>query len=200
MVLEADKITYLNPSGTTTYCILRSPRFLVGFVFLDLLFYVYVLWIVVCPFVLFLLAIVLSVLSRFTDSFCVCISYIYIRFMCVFIHLHMIFVCFYTFISDFCVFLYIATCLPADCCFSELAPYKSNSPCWSSPKRTSSSFQLKINTYDFCVFLYIYIWFLCISIHLHLIFCAFFTHLHLIFWVFFLNIYIWFLFCFLFFF
>jgi hypothetical protein len=32
------------------------------------LFYVYVLWIVVCPFVLFLLAIVLSVHLRFTDS------------------------------------------------------------------------------------------------------------------------------------
>ena len=46
------------------------PRFLVGFVLLDLLFYVYVLWIVVCPFVLFLLAIVLSVLLRYTDSDC----------------------------------------------------------------------------------------------------------------------------------
>jgi hypothetical protein len=30
-----------------------------------------------------------------------------------------------------------ATCLPADCCFSELAPYKSNLECWSSTKRTS---------------------------------------------------------------
>ena len=36
--------------------------FSVGFVFLDLQFYVYVLQIVVCPFVLFLLAIMLSVL------------------------------------------------------------------------------------------------------------------------------------------
>ena len=45
---------------------------LVGFVLLDLLFYihVYVLQIVVCPFVLFLLAIVLSVLLRYTDSDC----------------------------------------------------------------------------------------------------------------------------------
>ena len=32
-----------------------------------------------------------------------------------------------------------ATCLPADCCFSELAIYKSNSACWSWTKRTSSS-------------------------------------------------------------
>jgi len=43
------------------------PQFLVGFVLLDLYFYMYVLLIVVCPFVFFLLAIVLSVL-RFTDS------------------------------------------------------------------------------------------------------------------------------------
>ena len=43
------------------------PRFLVGFVLLDLWFYVYVLQIVVCPFVLFLLAIVLSVRLRLTD-------------------------------------------------------------------------------------------------------------------------------------
>ena len=40
------------------------PRFLVGFVLLDLQFYMYVLLIVVCPFVLFLLAIVLSVLIQ----------------------------------------------------------------------------------------------------------------------------------------
>jgi hypothetical protein len=44
------------------------PRFLVGFVLLDLQFDMYVLLIVVCPFVLFLLAIVLSVLLLFTDS------------------------------------------------------------------------------------------------------------------------------------
>ena len=43
------------------------PRFLVGFVLLDLQFYVYALQIVVCPFVLFLLAIVLPVLLRYTD-------------------------------------------------------------------------------------------------------------------------------------
>ena len=42
--------------------------YVVGFVLLDLQFYVYVLQIVVCPFVLFLLAIVLSVLLRYTDS------------------------------------------------------------------------------------------------------------------------------------
>jgi len=40
----------------------------VVFVLLDLLFYMYVLLIVVCPFVIFLLAIVLSVLLRYTDS------------------------------------------------------------------------------------------------------------------------------------
>jgi hypothetical protein len=39
-----------------------------GFVLLDLLFYVYVLWIVVLHFVLFLSAIALSVLLRCTDS------------------------------------------------------------------------------------------------------------------------------------
>ena len=44
------------------------PHFLVGFVLLDLEFYVFVLQIVVCPFVFFLLAIVLSVLLRYTDA------------------------------------------------------------------------------------------------------------------------------------
>jgi hypothetical protein len=44
------------------------PTFLVRFVLLDLYFYMYVLLIVVCASVLFLLAIVLSVLLRFTDS------------------------------------------------------------------------------------------------------------------------------------
>ena len=47
---------------------LNSPWFLVGFVLRDLQFYMYVLQIVVCPFILFLLAIVLSVLLRYTDS------------------------------------------------------------------------------------------------------------------------------------
>ena len=42
--------------------------FLVEFVLLDLQFYVYILQIVVCPFVLFILAIVLSVHLRYTDS------------------------------------------------------------------------------------------------------------------------------------
>ena len=41
---------------------LTSPPVLVGFVLFDLQFYVYILQIVVCPFVLFLLTIVLSVL------------------------------------------------------------------------------------------------------------------------------------------
>jgi len=40
----------------------------VGFVLLDLLFYEYVFSIVVCPLVLFILTIVLSVLLRYTDS------------------------------------------------------------------------------------------------------------------------------------
>ena len=47
---------------------MSSPPVLVGFVLHDLQFYVFVLQIVVCPFVLFLLAIVLSVLLRYTDS------------------------------------------------------------------------------------------------------------------------------------
>jgi hypothetical protein len=37
-----------------------------------------------------------------------------------------------------------ATCLPADCCFGELALYKSNSACCSSTKRTSSSSHWKL--------------------------------------------------------
>ena len=49
---------------------LSSHRVLVGFVLLDLEFYMYVLLIVVCPFALFLLAIVLSVLFLYTDSDC----------------------------------------------------------------------------------------------------------------------------------
>ena len=47
---------------------LSSSPVLVGFMLLDLWFYMYVLQIVVCPFVLFLSAIVLSVLLRYTDS------------------------------------------------------------------------------------------------------------------------------------
>ena len=52
------------PSGAPQFTL----GFLVGFVLLDLYFYMYVLQIVVCPFVLFLSAIVLSVLLRYTDS------------------------------------------------------------------------------------------------------------------------------------
>ena len=61
-----------------------AHEFLVVFVLLDLQFYIYVLWIVVCPFELFLLGIVLSVLLRYTDSDCpfgifkLLIYYIYI--------------------------------------------------------------------------------------------------------------------------
>jgi hypothetical protein len=47
--------------------LLNLPPVVVGFVSLDLLLYMNVFWIVVCPFVLFLLANVFSVL-RFTDS------------------------------------------------------------------------------------------------------------------------------------
>jgi hypothetical protein len=46
---------------------LRSPPAITGFVLLDLSFYMYALYIVVCPYVLFLFAIVLSVLLRCTD-------------------------------------------------------------------------------------------------------------------------------------
>ena len=49
---------------------LSSPPVLVGFVLRDLLFYMNVLSIDVCPFVLFLLVIVLSVLLRYTVSDC----------------------------------------------------------------------------------------------------------------------------------
>ena len=35
-----------------------------------------------------------------------------------------------------------ATCLPTDCCFSELSLCKSNFVCWSRTKRTSSSSQI----------------------------------------------------------
>ena len=59
-------------SGVGTAYPSGAPRFtlgfLLGFVLLDLYFYMYVLQIVVCPFVLFLSAIVLSVLLRYTDS------------------------------------------------------------------------------------------------------------------------------------
>jgi hypothetical protein len=43
-----------------------------------------------------------------------------------------------------------ATCLTADCCFSELSLYKSNQACWSSTKRTSSSshWQLTCSRHD----------------------------------------------------
>ena len=41
-----------------------------------------------------------------------------------------------------------ATWLPADWCFSALAPSKSNSGGWSGTKRTSSSFQSKINLFS----------------------------------------------------
>ena len=46
--------------------LISPPIFFAAFVLLDLQFYVYVLQIVVCPFVLFLLANVLSVLLRYT--------------------------------------------------------------------------------------------------------------------------------------
>ena len=36
------------------------------------------------------------------------------------------------------------TCLPVDCCFSELALLKSNSACWSGTKQTSSSSHWKL--------------------------------------------------------
>ena len=39
-----------------------------------------------------------------------------------------------------------ATCLSADCCFSELALYKPNTAGWSSTKHTSSSFHWKLTS------------------------------------------------------
>ena len=79
--IKSNNVTYLSNICHTNYCYTTAatsgagtdypsgtPPSLVGFVFLDLQFYVYVLQIVVCPFVLFLLAIVLSVLLRYTDS------------------------------------------------------------------------------------------------------------------------------------
>jgi hypothetical protein len=41
-----------------------------------------------------------------------------------------------------------AICLPADCCFSELALWKSNWACWSSTKRTSSLFEYACELWD----------------------------------------------------
>ena len=38
------------------------------------------------------------------------------------------------------------TCLPTDCCFSELALLKSNSACWSSTKRISSTCHWKLTS------------------------------------------------------
>ena len=38
----------------------------------------------------------------------------------------------------------VATCLPADCCFSEIALYNSNSACWFSTKRNSFSSHRKL--------------------------------------------------------
>ena len=57
------------PSGAPEFTTPPLHRFLVGFVLLDLQFYVYVLQIVVCHFVIFLLAVALSVLLRYKDSY-----------------------------------------------------------------------------------------------------------------------------------
>ena len=53
-----------DPSGEPAF----TPGLFVEFVLLDLQFYMYVLQIVVCYFVLFLLLIALSVLFRYMDS------------------------------------------------------------------------------------------------------------------------------------
>ena len=57
-------VWYLNKSFSICLYFLSLPPVLVGFVLL----YVYVLYIIVCPLVLFLMAIMLSVLHRYTDS------------------------------------------------------------------------------------------------------------------------------------
>ena len=58
------------------------PLFLVGFILLHLYFYVYVFWIVVCPFVLFLLPIVLSVLLPSIYGFWLPLWYLRTLFKC----------------------------------------------------------------------------------------------------------------------
>ena len=62
------KVAYIYQELLTLPEHLCLHPLLLGFALLVLKFYVYVLQIVVCPFVLFLLAIELSVLLRFTDS------------------------------------------------------------------------------------------------------------------------------------
>jgi hypothetical protein len=52
-------------------CLLNDPTTRLGFAFPDLWFYVYVLYVVGCPFVLFLLVIVLSVMFNILLLFCV---------------------------------------------------------------------------------------------------------------------------------
>ena len=68
------KLTRRVPLVEQELPILRStrvlPQFLVGFELLDLQLYMHVLQIVVCPFVLFHLAIVLFVLLRYMDYNC----------------------------------------------------------------------------------------------------------------------------------
>jgi hypothetical protein len=75
---QAHSKYYLNLNVTPILLTFRGtwvyPRFLVGSCYPIFSYMCYVLYIVACPFVLFLLAVVLSVLLRFTDSdylFCI---------------------------------------------------------------------------------------------------------------------------------
>jgi hypothetical protein len=51
-----------------------------------------------------------------------------------------------------------ATCLPVDCCFSELALWKSSPACWSITKRTSSSSHWKLTNWLILNFKHNYIY------------------------------------------
>jgi hypothetical protein len=91
MVLEADKITYLNPSGTTTYC--KSTR----------LQHDIHLHLILCVYFIHLHSIYVCFYT-FTYDFCVFL-YIYIWFLCISIHLHLIFCVFFIHLHlMFCVF------------------------------------------------------------------------------------------------
>ena len=68
LVTSATRETTIEAGTTNLSGASEFTLFLVGFVLLDLYFHVYALQIVVCLFVLFLLAIALSVLLRYTDS------------------------------------------------------------------------------------------------------------------------------------
>ena len=117
--------TGITSGAGTAYPSGAHLRFLVGFVLLDLQFYAYALQINVCPFVLFLLAIVLSVLLRYTDSDYPFGSFKVLPFKK----------------EGYCRITCLsgATFLSVDCCTCKLELQKFNLACLSSTKQTSSS-------------------------------------------------------------